>query len=116
MTATLPTRQTKPAAPAVRPGTPRTTAQVWLTDGRIFEAPVGTHLEQYIQAAGAERPWPLPVVAALIDNDLRELTYRVEKDVEVLPISMDDVDGSRVYRRSLTFLLLVAVQELFPTA
>ena len=29
---------------------------------------------------------------------------------------MDDRDGSRIYRRSLTFLLVVAVQELFPEA
>jgi uridine kinase len=116
MTTTLPMQQTKSNSNPVQPGKPRTTAQVWLTDGRIYEAPVGTPLEQFVQAAGADRPWPLPVVAAEIDNELRELTYRVEKDVEVLPISMDDVDGSRVYRRSLTFLLLAAVQELFPPA
>jgi uridine kinase len=29
---------------------------------------------------------------------------------------MDDRDGSRIYRRSLTFLLLVAIHELFPAA
>ena len=57
----------------VRPGTPRTTAQVWFDDGRIYEAPVGTPLEAYIKAA--EPAWPLPVMAALIDDELRELTY-----------------------------------------
>jgi len=99
---------------AVRPGTPRTTAQVWFDDGRIYEAPVGTPLEAYIKAA--EPAWPLPVMAALIDDELRELTYHIERDVEVTPLSMAHWDGSRVYRRSLTFLLLVAVHELFPEA
>ncbi len=98
----------------VRPGTPRTTAQVWFDDGRIYEAPVGTPLEAYIKAA--EPAWPLPVMAALIDDELRELTYHIERDVEVTPLSMAHWDGSRVYRRSLTFLLLVAVHELFPEA
>ncbi len=99
----------------VRPGTPRLTAQVWLDDGRIFEAPVGTCLESYIRAANEGR-WPSPIVAALIDGELRELTYHVEKDVEVAPLGMDSSDGSRIYRRSLTFLLMVAVHELFPKA
>jgi uridine kinase len=99
----------------VQPGKPRATAQVWLADGRIYEAPVGTPLEAYIEAA-SEQPWPSPVIAALIDDELRELTYRVERDVEVTPITMADWDGSRVYRRSLTFLMLSAVHDLFPEA
>jgi uridine kinase len=34
----------------------------------------------------------------------------------VTPLGMDDRDGSRIYRRSLTFLLVVAARELFPEA
>jgi uridine kinase len=99
----------------VHPGKPRTTAQVRFADGRIYEAPVGTPLEAYVHAA-AEKPWPSPVVGAIIGNQLRELTYRVEKDVDVTPLLMSDQDGSRLYRRSLTFLMLVAARELFPEA
>jgi uridine kinase len=98
----------------VQPARPRTTAQIWLEDGRIYEAPVGTPLEAYIKAV--QPPFPLPILAALIDDELRELTYRVERDVDVTPLSMAHWDGSRVYRRSLTFLLLAAVHELFPEA
>ena len=85
-------------------------------DGRIYEAPLWTELEQYIRAAETDKPWPSPIVAAMIDDELRELTYHIERDVEVTPLGMDDRDGSRVYRRSLTLLLVVAVQELFPEA
>ncbi|MGQ9489344.1 MAG: nucleoside kinase [Anaerolineae bacterium] len=106
------------AQPIVRvyPAEPRTTAQVKLPDGRIYEAPVGTEVRHYIAAAGADRPWPFPIVAVLIDGELRELTYHIVRDVQVTPLGMDDRDGSRIYRRSLTFLLVVAMQELFPDA
>jgi uridine kinase len=100
----------------VTPGKARTTAQVTFEDGRIYEAPVWTPLEDYVSAAGADQPWPSPIVAALIDEELRELTYHINRDVEVRPLGMDDRDGSRIYRRSLTFLLVVAVHELFPEA
>lgn len=87
---------------------------VKFADGRIYEAPVWTRLEHYVRAAGVEKPWPSPIVAALIDDELRELTYHIERDVEVTPLGMDDRDGSRIYRRSLTFLLVTAAHELFP--
>ncbi len=93
---------------------PRDTAQVWLDDGRVLEGPIGTPLEQFILAAGSDPQ--APTVAALIDNELRELSYRVECDIEVAPITMGDSDGFRIYRRSLAFLLVTAAHELFPEA
>ncbi len=91
---------------------PRETAQVWFNDGRVFEGPVGTPLEAFVRAAGSDPA--APTVAALIDNELRELSYRVDSDMEVVPITMADSDGFRIYRRSLAFLLVSAVHELFP--
>ncbi|MGC9333661.1 MAG: nucleoside kinase [Anaerolineae bacterium] len=96
----------------IHPAKPRDTAQVWLDDGRVFEGPVGTPLEAFVQTAGFDPD--IPIVAALIDNELRELTYRVESDVEVKPVTMADSDGFRIYRRSLAFLMVTAIQELFP--
>jgi len=93
---------------------PRQTAQVWLADGRVYEGPVGTPLEAFIHAA--EPDPPVPIVAAIVDGQLRELTYRVESDVEVTPLTMGTSDGMRIYRRSLSFLLVVAAHELFPEA
>jgi len=101
-------------SPRVARARARKTAQVKFQDGRTFAAPRKTELRHFVDAAGAERPWPFPIVAALIDNDLRELTYPIDRDVEVTPLGTDDRDGSRIYRRSLTFLLVVAAHELFP--
>jgi uridine kinase len=101
-------------APDIHLAEPRDTAQVWFDDGRVFEGPVGTPLEEFIKIAGSDPK--APTVAALINNELRELSYRVEADIEVTPITMAVSDGFRIYRRSLAFLLVTAVHELYPGA
>lgn len=98
----------------VRPTEPRQTAQVRFSDGRIYEAPVGTTLETYIRAIDFDLP--VPIVAAHINGELRELTYHIVTDSEVTPISIADSDGMRIYRRSLAFLMVTVAEELFPDA
>ena len=56
----------------------------------------------------------VPVIAALVDGELRELTYPVRSDAFVEPLRLSSSDGVRIYRRSLAFLLVTAVRELFP--
>ncbi len=58
-------------------------------------------------------PGPM-IVAANVDGMLRELTMPVTRDVCAEPVRLDSGDGSRIYRRSLAFLLTVAASELFP--
>ncbi len=91
---------------------PRETVQITLQDGRIFKGPVGSTLEQFLHTAYPNPP--APILAALVDQRLRELTYPVTIDMHVTPISLADSDGMRIYRRSLSFLLVTAVHELFP--
>ena len=93
---------------------PRGTAQVRFPDGRTFEAAVGTPLEQYIKASLDDNL--VPVIAALVNGDLRELTYQMWSDARVDPVFLSDSDGVRIYRRSLSFLLVTTVRELFPEA
>ena len=93
---------------------PRKTAQVYLPDGRVFAAPRGTPLEEYFHAALGE--CPVPFIAALVNGELRELTYSLEADARVKPLYLSDSDGVRIYRRSLSFLLVTVVRELFPEA
>ena len=97
-----------------RPSKARDTVLVRFKDGRIFEAPLGTPLESFIRAAYNDTP--VPIVGALMNCKLYELTYLVTHDIEVTPIAIDDSDGMRIYTRSLTFLLVVAAQQLFPDA
>ena len=53
------------------------------------------------------------IVAAKVDNSLRELSYRIDKDVSVDFIDLTSLDGVRIYQRSLTFVMLRAAMELF---
>ena len=57
---------------------------------------------------------PYGAVAAKVNNQVVGLTYRVynNKDVEFLNITSKD--GMRVYVRSLTFVMMKAIAELFP--
>ena len=107
----------RPTPEVVTAGTPRTSAQVRLKlngNVKILEAPIGTTLESFIRAAGIQSP--VPIVAAQVNDKLAELTTPITSDVTAVPLTMSNTDGSRVYRRSLSFLLIVAAHELFPAA
>lgn len=91
---------------------PRQTVQVHLPDGRALEAPRSSTLEAFVKAANL--PSDGPFVAALVNGRLRELTIPLETDAEIEPITTSNSDGSRIYRRSLCFLMIVAAAELFP--
>jgi uridine kinase len=98
----------------VRRSTPRQTAQITFSDGETYEGAVGTSLETFLRAAYPDPEAPL--IAALVNGTLRELTYAIKYDCHVKPIDLSDSDGVRIYRRSLSFLLVVAAHTLFPEA
>jgi uridine kinase len=93
--------------------TPRDTVQIHLPDGRVLEGPRGTQLEEFLRQLNGEGA---PIVGAIVNWELRELTFPVDMDSQVRPVTMADADGMRIYRRSLTFLLSAAFEELFPEA
>ncbi|HMR67005.1 MAG TPA: nucleoside kinase, partial [Anaerolineae bacterium] len=100
--------------PKILPTQPRTTAQVKFSTGQVLEGPLNATVEQFVVAANfPANPKP---VACLVEGLLRELTYRVDRDLNVQVLTLADSDGMRVYRRSLSFLLVVATHELFPEA
>lgn len=89
----------------------RSTVQIQLEDGRILEGKRGLQLECFLKDLDG---LSAPVVGAIVNGELRELTYPIEIDSRVRPITMANVDGMRIYRRSLTFLLATAFEEIFP--
>ncbi len=99
---------------AIRPAQPRTTVQVTFPDRGVFEGPPGTSMEAFIRAAYPDAR--VPIVAAVVDTTLRELTYVPTRDVSARPVDMSTMDGMRIYRRSLLLLLLAAFEDLYPEA
>ncbi len=54
------------------------------------------------------------IVAGVINNEIRELTYSVTEDCSISFIDLTSEDGVRIYQRSLIFLLVKAFHDLFP--
>ncbi|MEM5775382.1 MAG: nucleoside kinase, partial [Anaerolineaceae bacterium] len=93
---------------------PRTTIEIHLPDGRVISGPRGSAIGSFLRKL-PEWQDP-PIVAAIINGDLRELTFPMVMDARVQPVTVADADGARLYRRSLTFLLEVAFEDLHPKA
>ena len=55
-----------------------------------------------------------PLLAAYVNNRLKELNYRVYTPVSIRFIDITHFEGHRVYQRTVTFLLQRAMAKLFP--
>ena len=88
------------------------TVQIFLPDGQTLEGPRGATVGEFLTSQKYEPQ----LVAAIVNSDLRELTFPIGIESNVQPVLMDSPDGARIYRRSLTFLLEMAFEDLFPAA
>jgi uridine kinase len=92
----------------------RPTIELILPDGRVSTGVRGASLETLLQALPEwDNP---PIMGAVVNGELRELTYPIEIDSRIRLVTMADDDGARIYRRSITFLLEAAFEDLFPDA
>jgi uridine kinase len=93
---------------------PRSSVEIQLPDGRVIAGPRNAPVGHFIKLIEDQKT--PPVVGAVVNGELRELTFPIKMDSAVTPITMGDADGMRIYRRSLTFLLEAAFETLFPGA
>lgn len=91
---------------------PRKDVQARFPDGRAFNGPVGTTVEEFMLAARPKTNGR--IIAAHVNGQLRELSHILEHDVKLTPVTMAESDGVRIYRRSLSFLMIAAAAEIFP--
>ncbi|MBK9925819.1 MAG: TGS domain-containing protein [Anaerolineales bacterium] len=89
---------------------PRNIVEVHLPDGRVLSGPRGATVGEFLSAIEHETQF----VGAIVNGELRELTHVVDIESNVEPVLVDSADGSRIYRRSLTFLLEMAFADLYP--
>ena len=90
----------------------RPEVEIKLPDGRVLSGARGSRVGDFLKTLD----FSVPIVAADVDGELRELTYPVDMEARVRPITMADSDGALIYRRSLNFLLEMAFADLFPSA
>ncbi|MFP4491704.1 MAG: nucleoside kinase [Spirochaetaceae bacterium] len=86
---------------------------ITLPEGVKAAYPYGTRVEA-ILGAKDESNKENPVVAAMVNNKLVSLSFKVEINAEVEPVHLYSPYGNRIYRRSLCFLLAMASSEIFP--
>ena len=98
--------------PEIQIVAPRETVEVYLPDGRVLSGPRNTSAEKFLSVVETEGN--APMVAAIVNGDLRELRYPIKTDSTISPVTTTSADGARIYRRSLTFLLEFVFQQLFP--
>ncbi|HMD81633.1 MAG TPA: nucleoside kinase, partial [Anaerolineales bacterium] len=89
---------------------PRDEVEIHLPDGRVLSGPRGAKVGEFLSAMEHEAQ----LVASIVNGDLRELTYPIALEARVEPVTISSPDGARIYRRSLTFLLEMAFEDLFP--
>jgi uridine kinase len=85
--------------------------RVKLPSGETREVREGTSVSELVPRTS---PGGLPVVAVRFNNKVASLARTVDRDAEIDVIDMGSRDGGLIYRRSLTFLLIRAVHDLYP--
>jgi uridine kinase len=90
---------------------PNPTVQIHLPNGKTLTGLRGTKVGDFL--AQVQEDFSAPVVAAIINNEIHELTYPIHIESNCTPITMDSADGARIYRRSLVFLLEMVFAQKF---
>ena len=78
-----------------------------------IEVEMGTSLLEVIGKLALEAKYP--PLAAIVNHKLKELNYRVYTPAKVEFIDLTHLAGSRVYQRSLVFIMQAVVAKLYPS-
>lgn len=75
------------------------------TEERIYEKPM-----QILDILGDSKDY----ICASVNNRVRELTYTIDKDCKIIPLTSKDRDAKPCYEASLRFLVAMAMHNLYP--
>ena len=78
----------------------------------VKEYKLGTNLIEVIK--DQKITLPFPILGAMVNNKLEELTYEIYKPKTIKFIDITHKDGLLMYIRSLSFILIKAVKDLYP--
>lgn len=68
---------------------------------------IGSEVQEY---------YSTDIVGAVVNGKLKDLAYTAEHNDVISFLDLTAKEGARIYRRSLTFLLIYAARQLFPDA
>ncbi len=72
---------------------------------KIYDAPVTV-----LDIVGKDKN----IICAYVNGRVRELTYTIDKDSEVVPLTCKDRDAKPIYESSLRFLVAMAMHNIHP--
>ena len=84
---------------------------VCINNGQNVEVNADTSLLELLQQLGIESKYP--ILAAYVNNEFKDLNYRIYKPVTVQFIDISHFEGYRVYQRTISFILQKAVADLY---
>ena len=88
--------------------------RVSLYTGEEGEFPAGVSVREVIEKLKPEMA--KDVIVAKINGKLVDLTYKLDKDCTVEPITFENREGKEVYWHSTAHIMAAAVKRLFPDA
>ena len=83
-----------------------------INDHSAMDFAKGITVKQALDRSGLE--FPYPVVAALLDGKVVELDRPINYSGSLKALHLGTVDGMRLYQRSLSFVLVRAVRDVYP--
>ncbi len=81
-------------------------------EGKAVECNIGSTILEILNTGMN----PGEPVIAIVDGEVEELNKRIHYNVKISPITVKNPLGVRTYMRSITFLLIKAVEDIFPGA
>lgn len=78
----------------------------------VKQYPAGTPLWKISQERQAQ--YPSAIVAAKVNNHVKDLQATLNEDCQMDFLDLHSDSGIKVYQRSLVFIMITAVRELFP--
>lgn len=86
----------------------------------MFKVTIGDQVKEFNEAVSLEsiastcqNEEAPQIVAAMVNNKMRELFYEVDHDCDISWITLKQSDGIRIYQRTLSFLFIRAAMEVF---
>ncbi|MCK4513920.1 MAG: nucleoside kinase, partial [Spirochaetaceae bacterium] len=90
----------------------RNTVNVTMPSGKIAHVAVDETLANLLSSE--PNPPDNPIVAAIVNNEVLDLSRRIRINATLRPIHLDSEAGVRCYRQSLCFVLAIAGRSVFP--
>ena len=87
------------------------TIQVTVIGDGVYEYPHGITLEEVSKDFKSMSPYL--IIAGIVGNELKELRHTLTDDCDVKWVDSCSSIGSRIYKRSLSFIFIRACMELF---